>query len=178
MRNITRLELLWNYPGGSMLNAAVLSIISFKSVTASKLPLSVCWSLFLSLSVRLLFLKIKAHNEKEDFAFCSVKGCERVKIKALIPPGSGPSDCMAEAYPRYTEMPVVDVPMPKKLPRSKLVRRHFWLYKASVFEVRRDAAGRRWDVPAGCLMLGRWCIKKQNSWSFVSVAGVWLSPAG
>uniref|UniRef100_A0A9J7YVF5 Cell migration inducing hyaluronidase 1 n=1 Tax=Cyprinus carpio carpio TaxID=630221 RepID=A0A9J7YVF5_CYPCA len=70
----------------------------------------------------LLFLKIKAHNEKEDFAFCSVKGCERVKIKALIPPGSGPSDCMAEAYPRYTEMPVIDVPMPKKLPRSKLVR--------------------------------------------------------
>ncbi|KTF94682.1 hypothetical protein cypCar_00015106, partial [Cyprinus carpio] len=69
----------------------------------------------------LLFLKIKAHNEKEDFAFCSVKGCERVKIKALIPPGSGPSDCMAEAYPRYTEMPVIDVPMPKKLPRSKLV---------------------------------------------------------
>uniref|UniRef100_A0A672P7Q1 Cell migration inducing hyaluronidase 1 n=1 Tax=Sinocyclocheilus grahami TaxID=75366 RepID=A0A672P7Q1_SINGR len=68
----------------------------------------------------LLFLKIKAHNEKEDFAFCSVKGCERVKIKALIPPGSGPSDCMAEAYPKHTEMPVVDVPMPKKLPRSKL----------------------------------------------------------
>uniref|UniRef100_A0A672K669 Cell migration inducing hyaluronidase 1 n=1 Tax=Sinocyclocheilus grahami TaxID=75366 RepID=A0A672K669_SINGR len=68
---------------------------------------------------RLLFLKIKAHNEKEDLAFCSVKGCERVKIKALIPPGSGPSDCMAEAYPRYTEMPVVDVPMPKKLPRFR-----------------------------------------------------------
>uniref|UniRef100_A0A8C1U1K3 Cell migration inducing hyaluronidase 1 n=1 Tax=Cyprinus carpio TaxID=7962 RepID=A0A8C1U1K3_CYPCA len=83
----------------------------------------------------LLFLKIKAHNEKEDFAFCSVKGCERVKIKALIPPGSGPSDCMAEAYPRYTEMPVIDVPMPKKLPRSKLVSRHFLLYRASVFEV-------------------------------------------
>uniref|UniRef100_A0A672K8Q9 Cell migration inducing hyaluronidase 1 n=1 Tax=Sinocyclocheilus grahami TaxID=75366 RepID=A0A672K8Q9_SINGR len=68
----------------------------------------------------LLFLKIKAHNEKEDLAFCSVKGCERVKIKALIPPGSGPSDCMAEAYPRYTEMPVVDVPMPKKLPLCSL----------------------------------------------------------
>lgn len=70
---------------------------------------------------RLLFLKIKAHNEKEDFAFCSVKGCERVKIKAVIPPGSGPSDCMDEAYPKYSEMPVVDVPMPKKLPRSRLV---------------------------------------------------------
>uniref|UniRef100_A0A8C2JN58 Cell migration inducing hyaluronidase 1 n=1 Tax=Cyprinus carpio TaxID=7962 RepID=A0A8C2JN58_CYPCA len=67
----------------------------------------------------LLFLKIKAHNEKENFAFCSVKGCERVKIKALIPPGSGPSDCMAEAYPKHTEMPVVDVPMPKKLKINK-----------------------------------------------------------
>lgn len=116
-----------------MLNATVLSIISFDVVLkASQLPNSrcPCADLCFSLSVcrlprRLLFLKIKAHNEKEDFAFCSVKGCERVKIKALIPPGSGPSDCMAEAYPRYTEMPVVDVPMPKKLPRSKLVRRHF-----------------------------------------------------
>uniref|UniRef100_A0A8C1PJX3 Cell migration inducing hyaluronidase 1 n=1 Tax=Cyprinus carpio TaxID=7962 RepID=A0A8C1PJX3_CYPCA len=78
----------------------------------------------------LLFLKIKAHNEKEDFAFCSVKGCERVKIKALIPPGSGPSDCMAEAYPKHTEMPVVDVPMPKKLPQKSINLTHtmfFWL---------------------------------------------------
>uniref|UniRef100_A0AAY4EPS3 G8 domain-containing protein n=1 Tax=Denticeps clupeoides TaxID=299321 RepID=A0AAY4EPS3_9TELE len=69
----------------------------------------------------LLFVKLKAHNEKEDFAFCSVKGCERVKIKAIIPKGSGPSDCMAAAYPKYAELPVVDVPMPKKLPRSRLV---------------------------------------------------------
>lgn len=33
---------------------------------------------------RLLFLKLKAQNEREKFAFCSVKGCERIKIKALI----------------------------------------------------------------------------------------------
>ncbi|RXN25610.1 cell migration-inducing and hyaluronan-binding [Labeo rohita] len=86
----------------------------------------------------LLFLKIKAHNEKEDFAFCSVKGCERVKIKALIPPGSGPSDCMAEAYPKYTEMPVVDVPMPKKLPRSKLPHtlEHFLEVKLESYNTR------------------------------------------
>lgn len=95
----------------------------------------------------LLFLKIKAHNEKEDFAFCSVKGCERVKIKALIPPGSGPSDCMAEAYPRYTEMPVVDVPMPKKLPRSKLPHtpEHFLevkleSYNTRFFHIKEDFA--------------------------------------
>lgn len=78
-----------------------------------------------------------------------MKGCERVKIKAVIPPGSGPSDCMAEAYPRYAEMPVVDVPMPKKLPRSRLVRRQFCPLKASVFEVYCNAASRMWDVPAG-----------------------------
>uniref|UniRef100_A0A9J7Z378 hyaluronoglucosaminidase n=1 Tax=Cyprinus carpio carpio TaxID=630221 RepID=A0A9J7Z378_CYPCA len=95
----------------------------------------------------LLFLKIKAHNEKEDFAFCSVKGCERVKIKALIPPGSGPSDCMAEAYPRYTEMPVIDVPMPKKLPRSKLPHtpEHFFevkleSYNTRFFHIKEDFA--------------------------------------
>lgn len=70
---------------------------------------------------RLLFIKVQAHNNRDAFAFCSVKGCERVKIKANIPKGSGPSDCMAQAYPRYAEMPVVDVPMPKKLPRSSLV---------------------------------------------------------
>uniref|UniRef100_A0A8C7R076 Cell migration inducing hyaluronidase 1 n=1 Tax=Oncorhynchus mykiss TaxID=8022 RepID=A0A8C7R076_ONCMY len=70
----------------------------------------------------LLFLRVKAHNEKEDFAFCSVKGCERVKITAVIPKGSGPSDCMTQAYPLHAEMPIVDVPMPRKLPSAKLVR--------------------------------------------------------
>ncbi|GAA6097005.1 cell migration-inducing and hyaluronan-binding protein, partial [Tachysurus ichikawai] len=68
----------------------------------------------------LLFLKVQAHNNRDAFAFCSVKGCERVKIKASFPKGSGPSNCMAQAYPNYSEKPVVDVPMPKKLPRSSL----------------------------------------------------------
>uniref|UniRef100_A0A4W4FZ85 G8 domain-containing protein n=1 Tax=Electrophorus electricus TaxID=8005 RepID=A0A4W4FZ85_ELEEL len=70
----------------------------------------------------LLFLKVQAHNQKDDFSFCSAKGCERVKIKAVIPRGSAPSDCMTEAYPKYAEVPVVNVPMPKKLPRSRLVK--------------------------------------------------------
>uniref|UniRef100_A0AAR2J641 G8 domain-containing protein n=1 Tax=Pygocentrus nattereri TaxID=42514 RepID=A0AAR2J641_PYGNA len=68
------------------------------------------------MSHTLLFLRVQAHNDKDDFAFCSVKGCERIKITAKIPKGSGPSDCMEMAYPKYAEMPVVDVPMPKKLP--------------------------------------------------------------
>uniref|UniRef100_A0A4W4FYK0 G8 domain-containing protein n=1 Tax=Electrophorus electricus TaxID=8005 RepID=A0A4W4FYK0_ELEEL len=74
------------------------------------------------ISHMLLFLKVQAHNQKDDFSFCSAKGCERVKIKAVIPRGSAPSDCMTEAYPKYAEVPVVNVPMPKKLPRSRLVK--------------------------------------------------------
>lgn len=70
---------------------------------------------------RLLFLKLKAQNEREKFAFCSVKGCERIKIKALIPKNAGISDCAATAYPRFTEKAIVDVPMPKKLFSSLLV---------------------------------------------------------
>ncbi|KAK1327743.1 hypothetical protein QTO34_012649 [Cnephaeus nilssonii] len=58
----------------------------------------------------LLFLKLTAQNERERFAFCSVKGCERIKIKALIPRNAGVSDCSATAYPRFAERPTVDVP--------------------------------------------------------------------
>lgn len=63
----------------------------------------------------LLFLKLKAKNEREKFAFCSMKGCERIKIKAMIPKHTGVSDCTAAAYPRFTERAIVDVPMPPKL---------------------------------------------------------------
>lgn len=70
---------------------------------------------------RLLFLKLKAQNEREKFAFCSVKGCERIKIKALIPKHAGISDCTAAAYPRFAERAVVDVPMPPKLRGTQLV---------------------------------------------------------
>uniref|UniRef100_A0A3Q4GGR5 Cell migration inducing hyaluronidase 1 n=1 Tax=Neolamprologus brichardi TaxID=32507 RepID=A0A3Q4GGR5_NEOBR len=69
----------------------------------------------------LLFLKVKAHNHRETFAFCSVKGCERVKITAIIPKGSPPSNCLAKAYPKHAELPVVDVPMPRKIPTARLV---------------------------------------------------------
>uniref|UniRef100_A0A8D0DC68 Cell migration inducing hyaluronidase 1 n=1 Tax=Sander lucioperca TaxID=283035 RepID=A0A8D0DC68_SANLU len=69
----------------------------------------------------LLFLKVKAHNDREQFSFCSAKGCERVKITAIIPKGSPPSNCMAQAYPRHSEMPVVDVPMPRKIPNVRPV---------------------------------------------------------
>uniref|UniRef100_A0A669CEV9 Cell migration inducing hyaluronidase 1 n=1 Tax=Oreochromis niloticus TaxID=8128 RepID=A0A669CEV9_ORENI len=72
----------------------------------------------------LLFLKVKAHNHRETFAFCSVKGCERVKITAIIPKGSPPSNCLAKAYPKHAELPIVDVPMPRKIPTVRLVSNH------------------------------------------------------
>lgn len=77
---------------------------------------------FSSPACRLLFLKLKAQNEKEKFAFCSVKGCERIRIKAVIPKTAGVSDCEATAYPKYIETPIVEVPMPKKLSSAQLVK--------------------------------------------------------
>lgn len=70
---------------------------------------------------RLLFLKLTAQNERDKFAFCSVKGCERIKIKALIPKNAGVSDCTSMAYPRFAERATVDVPMPRKLVGAQLV---------------------------------------------------------
>ncbi|KAJ8249320.1 hypothetical protein GJAV_G00233530 [Gymnothorax javanicus] len=94
----------------------------------------------------LLFVKVRAHGEKDDFAFCSVNGCERVKIKAVIPKGSRVSDCLAQAYPKYAEMPVVDVPMPKKLPAARLHSNEHFLevklesYNTRFFHIKDDFA--------------------------------------
>ncbi|XP_027427033.1 cell migration-inducing and hyaluronan-binding protein isoform X3 [Zalophus californianus] len=85
----------------------------------------------------LLFLKLKAHNERERFAFCSMRGCERIKIKALMPRNAGVSDCTASAYPRFAERAVVDVPMPRKLPGSPLKTKDRFL------EVKMESSGRR-----------------------------------
>ncbi|XP_018619429.2 cell migration-inducing and hyaluronan-binding protein isoform X2 [Scleropages formosus] len=94
----------------------------------------------------LLFLKVKAHNDKADLAFCSVKGCERIKINAFIPKGSGPSDCMAEAYPAHAQMPIVDVPMPQKRPANQLDSKDHFLevkleaYNTRLFNFKKDFA--------------------------------------
>lgn len=50
-----------------------------------------------------------------------MKGCERIRIKALIPKNAGVSDCTAAAYPRFAERATVDVPMPRKLVGAQLV---------------------------------------------------------
>uniref|UniRef100_UPI0037E761A8 cell migration-inducing and hyaluronan-binding protein-like n=1 Tax=Semicossyphus pulcher TaxID=241346 RepID=UPI0037E761A8 len=94
----------------------------------------------------LLFLKVKAHNDREQFAFCSVKGCERVKITAIIPKGSPPSNCMAKAYPKHAELPVVDVPMPRKTPNALLHSPEHFLeiklesYNTRFFHIKEDFA--------------------------------------
>ncbi|XP_045929973.1 cell migration-inducing and hyaluronan-binding protein [Micropterus dolomieu] len=94
----------------------------------------------------LLFLKVMANNDKEQYAFCSVKGCERVKITAIIPKGSPPSNCMAQAYPRHAELPVVDVPMPRKIPNARLHSPEHFLevklesYNTRFFHIKEDFA--------------------------------------
>uniref|UniRef100_A0A8D2JCJ0 hyaluronoglucosaminidase n=1 Tax=Sciurus vulgaris TaxID=55149 RepID=A0A8D2JCJ0_SCIVU len=94
----------------------------------------------------LLFLKLKAQNEREKFAFCSVKGCERIKIKALIPKNAGVSDCTATAYPRFAERAVVDVPLPRKLLGAQLKTKDHFLEvkmessKQHFFHLRNDFA--------------------------------------
>uniref|UniRef100_A0AAQ5ZYF8 hyaluronoglucosaminidase n=1 Tax=Amphiprion ocellaris TaxID=80972 RepID=A0AAQ5ZYF8_AMPOC len=92
----------------------------------------------------LLFLKVKAHNDREQFSFCSVKGCERVKITAVIPKGSLPSNCLAQAYPRHAELPVVDVPMPRKMPNlhspENFLEVKLESYNTRFFHIKEDFA--------------------------------------
>ncbi|ETE66717.1 hypothetical protein L345_07499, partial [Ophiophagus hannah] len=94
----------------------------------------------------LLFLKLKAQHEKEPFAFCSNRGCERIRIKANIPKQTGTSDCEALAYPKYAEKPTVDVPMPKKLPSARMYKKDHFVelkidsYKTKYYHLKDDFA--------------------------------------
>ncbi|XP_013929762.1 PREDICTED: cell migration-inducing and hyaluronan-binding protein-like [Thamnophis sirtalis] len=94
----------------------------------------------------LLFLKLKAQHEKEPFAFCSNRGCERIRIKANIPKQTGTSDCEALAYPKYAEKPTVDVPMPKKLPSAHMIKKDHFVelkiesYKTKYYHLKDDFA--------------------------------------
>uniref|UniRef100_UPI00358FC834 cell migration-inducing and hyaluronan-binding protein isoform X2 n=1 Tax=Myxine glutinosa TaxID=7769 RepID=UPI00358FC834 len=66
----------------------------------------------------LLFLHVRTSFARNGHEFCSVRGCERVRIKADIPPHSGPSDCSVLAYPKYSTSPS-PVAMPPRLVRHK-----------------------------------------------------------
>ncbi|XP_055517175.1 cell migration-inducing and hyaluronan-binding protein [Leucoraja erinacea] len=94
----------------------------------------------------LLFLKVKAHKKRHTFAFCSLQGCERIKIKASFADKSSVSDCVLTAYPKYSQMPTVDVPMPKKLQIAQLSNSDHFVevklesYKMRFFHIREDMA--------------------------------------
>ncbi|XP_016520668.1 cell migration-inducing and hyaluronan-binding protein [Poecilia formosa] len=119
------------------------------NITFDQVPVSFC------VCCSLIFLKLKANNEREQFAFCSVKGCERVKITATIPEGSPPSNCLAKAYPIHAETPVANAAMPKKIPKSRLLSSEHFLeikvesYITRFFHIKEDFAfvevnGKKW----------------------------------
>lgn len=103
----------------------------------------------------LLFLRVQAHNQREGLSFCSLKGCERIKITAVIPKNSPPSNCMSQAYPQHAELPLVEVPMPHKLPDNNLPSSDHFLevylesYNTRFFHIKDDFAftevnGKKW----------------------------------
>ncbi|KAJ8414994.1 hypothetical protein AAFF_G00025170 [Aldrovandia affinis] len=61
----------------------------------------------------LMWLYLRAQYGRDGQSYCSVKGCERVKITA-ISPNRQICNCMAKAYPKYTKTPKAIVPMPKQ----------------------------------------------------------------
>uniref|UniRef100_G3VTP3 hyaluronoglucosaminidase n=1 Tax=Sarcophilus harrisii TaxID=9305 RepID=G3VTP3_SARHA len=62
----------------------------------------------------LLFLYLKAKNNREGHGYCSSEGCERIKIQATTS-SKEISNCMAKAYPKYSKKPSVTKKMPAML---------------------------------------------------------------
>uniref|UniRef100_A0A4X2KBB3 hyaluronoglucosaminidase n=1 Tax=Vombatus ursinus TaxID=29139 RepID=A0A4X2KBB3_VOMUR len=65
-------------------------------------------------STGLLFLYLKAKNNREGHGYCSSEGCERIKIQATTS-SKEISNCMAKAYPQYSKKPSVTKKMPAML---------------------------------------------------------------
>ncbi|XP_035678003.1 cell surface hyaluronidase-like [Branchiostoma floridae] len=65
-------------------------------------------------STGLLFLKVRAHYDREGHNYCSYVGCERIVISATMT-SDAVSDCTAAAYPKYSLTPTETVPMPSFL---------------------------------------------------------------
>uniref|UniRef100_A0A3Q4IEG6 hyaluronoglucosaminidase n=1 Tax=Neolamprologus brichardi TaxID=32507 RepID=A0A3Q4IEG6_NEOBR len=59
----------------------------------------------------LLWLYLRARHGRDGHSYCSVKGCERVKITATTS-SKETCNCTAKAYPKYAKAPSVVVPMP------------------------------------------------------------------
>uniref|UniRef100_A0A5F8GU75 hyaluronoglucosaminidase n=1 Tax=Monodelphis domestica TaxID=13616 RepID=A0A5F8GU75_MONDO len=62
----------------------------------------------------LLFLYLKAKNNREGHSYCSSEGCERIKVQATTS-SKEISNCMAKAYPQYYKTPSVTKKMPAML---------------------------------------------------------------
>lgn len=65
---------------------------------------------------RLLWLYLRARYSREGHSYCSVRGCERVKITASTATKQT-CNCTAKAYPKYRQTPTAVVPMP--VPNAK-----------------------------------------------------------
>uniref|UniRef100_A0A8C7RWT6 hyaluronoglucosaminidase n=1 Tax=Oncorhynchus mykiss TaxID=8022 RepID=A0A8C7RWT6_ONCMY len=60
----------------------------------------------------LLWLYLQARQRRDGHSYCSVKGCERVKVMATTSSPKLTCNCTAKAYPKYTKAPSAVVPMP------------------------------------------------------------------
>ncbi|XP_019949359.2 cell surface hyaluronidase [Paralichthys olivaceus] len=59
----------------------------------------------------LLWLYLRARHGRDGHSYCSVKGCERVKVMATTS-SKQTCNCTAKAYPKYSKSPSAVVPMP------------------------------------------------------------------
>ncbi|KAF0033406.1 hypothetical protein F2P81_013472 [Scophthalmus maximus] len=59
----------------------------------------------------LLWLYLRARQGRDGHSYCSVKGCERVKVMATTS-SRQTCNCTAKAYPKYSKTPSTVVPMP------------------------------------------------------------------
>lgn len=66
---------------------------------------------FFDQSVGLLWLYLQARHSRDGHSYCSVKGCERVKVMATTT-SKQTCNCTAKAYPQYAKPPSTTVPMP------------------------------------------------------------------
>lgn len=60
---------------------------------------------------RLLWLYLRARHGRDGHSYCSVKGCERVKVMSTTS-SKQICNCTAKAYPKYSRTPSAAVPMP------------------------------------------------------------------
>ncbi|XP_061674010.1 cell surface hyaluronidase [Syngnathoides biaculeatus] len=62
-------------------------------------------------NVGLLWLYLRARHGRDGHSYCSVKGCERVKVTATTS-SQQTCNCTSKAYPKYAKTPVAVLPMP------------------------------------------------------------------